>query len=653
MMTYRKMVPRLSRFALLLALLTHTCIVLAQQKGTSPAPSTQSPRAGVYEKYSAQLPAQADAEHVRQAILAHKPQIQAQGTDLQLRHSKESPGGYHFTFDQTFQGIPIYGAEIKANLNRQMRFMNLLDNLRTFTATPATFQKTDAQVTTLLPTMFNQGETDFHLFPNDRCYFLQESRLIPAHRVSYTANTQTWEVILTDSDLRELHRRDMAAYRKPLPTVPSPLPCPDESGSPALLPLAPCPLPLTDTTGNAMVFLPDPLTSSGNAYGAPYSDNNDADNPQLTAQRVSVTLKDINWTGTVFELKGPHVQLEEREAPTVPIVTSVDGNFLFMRSQSGFEDVMVYYHIDSFQRYVQSLGFTNLQNTAVKADPHGLNGQDNSHFVATDARVAFGEGGVDDAEDADVVIHEYGHALSHSGSPFSNSGTERQGLDEGIGDYVATTYSRSISYNFWKNCFTWDGHNEYWPGRSASDPTLYPPSSPDIYLYGSIWASTLMEVWPVIGKQACDKVFFESLYGHAPNMTLTDAALIHIDADSNLYGGAHHDHYQEAFCLRGILTGTLPGQGCFVGVDEWTPDGLEWGLFPNPAGERVNLMVPGWRGRFGLQYALLDIFGREMVAGDVEGVQTEIAIDHLAAGIYLVRLSGKGGWHEVLRLRVE
>ena len=191
---------------------------------------------------------------------------------------------------------------------------------------------------------------------------------------------------------------------------------------------------------------------------------------------------------------------------------------------------MVYYHIDTFQRYVQSLGFTTLLNGQVKADPHGLNGQDNSHYISTDNRVAFGEGGVDDAEDADVIIHEYGHALSNAGSPFSNSGLERQGLDEGIGDYVATTYSRGISYTFWKNVFTWDGHNEFWTGRSASNNTLYPPSNAnDIYLIGAIWNSTLMEVWVEIGKEASDKVFFESLYGHAPNTTLTDAALIHID----------------------------------------------------------------------------------------------------------------------------
>lgn len=615
--------------ALLFCSLFPIASLQAQKSAGASATSNQQPTPGIYEKFCQQLPPQADAEAVRQAILAHKGIVAAMGCDLRLRHEIESPGGYHYTYEQTWSGIPIYMGEIKANLNRQKRFMNLLDNLRSFEGTPAMHQRDAAQVAALLPQMLDQGFDDFQVFPTTKCYFLQDSHLIPAFKVAYTAHTQTWELILADDDLRELQRRDMAAYRKPHTT--------------------------TDTTGHAMVFFPDPLTSSGHTYGSPYADNNDGDTPELNAQRIPVTLRDINWTGTVFELKGPYVVLEDREAPTGAPATSTDGNFVFTRSQQGFEDVMVYYHIDTFQRYVQALGFTNLMSTAVKADPHGLNGQDNSHFVATDSRLAFGEGGVDDAEDADVVIHEYGHALSNSGSPFSNSGTERQGLDEGIGDYVAATYSRGISYTFWKNTFTWDGHNEFWPGRSASNPTQYPPSNTsDIYLYGAIWTSTLMEVWPQIGKEATDRVLLESLYGHAPNLTLTDAALIHIDADSNLYGGAHFPEYQFAFCQRGILAGTLPWQPCFVGMDHPTSTAIDWQLFPNPAHGQVQLEIKGHHPRRdGLRYVLCDLLGREMKVGEASTATTVIDLQGLAAGIYLFQLHRKDGWMESRRLQVD
>ncbi|MFN8397852.1 MAG: T9SS type A sorting domain-containing protein [Bacteroidia bacterium] len=598
-------------------LLASGTLVFGQKMGANPAAKPE-PSTGVYRKFSQQLPPNSSPDAVKAAILSQRPNVTELGCDLQMAHHITSPGGHHFTFLQTLNGIPIEGAEIRATLTQQMRFMNLLDNLRAFSNAPAPFTRTDAAVKPLLNALLNEGYADFQLFPNERRYLLRDGNLIPTHHVTYTANTQTWEVWLADSDLSILDRRDVAAYCRPLGTT-------------------------TDTTGNGMVFFPDPLTSSGHNYSGTYVDNGDADNADLNAQRIAVTLKNINWNGTAFELKGPYIELADRESPTFDPVTSPDGNFIFTRSQDGFEDVMVYYHIDTFQRYLQTLGFLTLQNNKVYADPHGLNGTDNSHYVSTDNRLAFGEGGVDDAEDADVVIHEYGHALSHGGSPFSNSGLERQGLDEGIGDYVATTYSRGISYNFWKNVFTWDGHNEFWPGRSASDPELYPPSnSSDIYRFGTIWVSTLMEVWGQIGKNACDRVFFQSLYGHAPNMTLTDAALVHIDADSLVFNGAHTAQYQDAFCSRAILGGVMPGQPCYVGVEDAQTTWLDWGLHPNPSNGTAYLSVRGLQPRHHLQYRIVDLLGREIQSGSVQSETTPIDLSTQPKGLYLVQLQGNG-----------
>lgn len=47
----------------------------------------------------------------------------------------------------------------------------------------------------------------------------------------------------------------------------------------------------------------------------------------------------------------------------------------------------------------------------VRFDPHANNGGDNSYYDSLTQQLAFGEGGVDDAEDADVVIHELTHGL--------------------------------------------------------------------------------------------------------------------------------------------------------------------------------------------------------------------------------------------------
>ena len=68
-------------------------------------------------------------------------------------------------------------------------------------------------------------------------------------------------------------------------------------------------------------------------------------------------------------------------------------------------------------------------------------GQDNS--FATDHpknELRFGKGGVDDAEDAEVILHEYGHAL-HFAQGFVFGSARAGAISEGFADYWAVTVS--------------------------------------------------------------------------------------------------------------------------------------------------------------------------------------------------------------------
>ena len=79
--------------------------------------------------------------------------------------------------------------------------------------------------------------------------------------------------------------------------------------------------------------------------------------------------------------------------------------------------VNCYYHIDKFMKYMdEELGITiksTVYTGGVRFDPSGYDGSDNSHYVMGTEYISFGEGGVDDAEDADVIIHELGHLIHH------------------------------------------------------------------------------------------------------------------------------------------------------------------------------------------------------------------------------------------------
>ncbi|MCB9378370.1 MAG: M36 family metallopeptidase, partial [Holophagales bacterium] len=273
---------------------------------------------------------------------------------------------------------------------------------------------------------------------------------------------------------------------------------------------------------NGKVFDPDPLSSAGVTYGTTgYTDGNDADTPQLTAQTFDRTLFDLAFAGGIYSLNGPWAHCVDWDAPAGTCPTTMT-SFTDTRFSDNFEGVNCYHHIDSQLRYLNvTLGLTvhaYQYGTGTEYDPRGFSGADNSSYSSGTGRLRFGEGGVDDAEDADVVIHELGHGIHDwvTGGHLSQT----QGLSEGVGDYFAVSYSRAYS-NQWTAgqaqydwVFSWDGHNTFWSGRVTNwdDTHTYPAGLVgQVHTDGQFWSSCSLNSWERIGRDAMDAAMVEGL----------------------------------------------------------------------------------------------------------------------------------------------
>ena len=311
-----------------------------------------------------------------------------------------------------------------------------------------------------------------------------------------------------------------------------------------------------DSLVSVKVFHPDPITPISKVYGGQYVDLNDGNTTVLNPLRVQSSIP-VNFENGVFSLKSDYVEIVEHSSPVLPVVTSTTPDFSFSRTDDGFEQVNAYYHIMKYQQYLQLMGYS-LVNYAIHVDAQGFGGSDNSAFTAgtTPPRLTFGEGGVDDAEDADVIVHEYGHAISDAAAPLTNIGSERRSLDEAFGDYVAVSYTRN-QYSFGNNLvFNWDGHNPFWPGRTVDNPSNFNYKTitiSDIYTYTTLWNAAMFDIWDQLGKSYTDSLQFEALFGYFQNMSFAQAALMVIDADTILSGGANGIVIWKAFDERGIL----------------------------------------------------------------------------------------------------
>ncbi|RMI03620.1 MAG: T9SS C-terminal target domain-containing protein [Calditrichaeota bacterium] len=293
--------------------------------------------------------------------------------------------------------------------------------------------------------------------------------------------------------------------------------------------------------------------------GGPFGDNNDADTDSLVAQIVERPLLDITFSGGMYHLEGPYADIVDIEAPFEGEFSRSDSLWQFTRSPQEFEAANVYFHVDKSMRYInETLGFSLMPFQypgGVQGDPHGLGGADNSHYISSTGQLAWGEGGVDDSEDPDVILHELGHGI-HDWITNGNL-SQVHGLSEGSGDYWAASYNRSLGFwtpadpqYFW--VFQWDGHNEFWPGRITNYTATFPGGlTGQIHTDGQMWSSTLMQIWDDIGREATDSDFLEALSMTNANSGQDDAAQAFVQADINLYGGAHLWSIEQWFTQRG------------------------------------------------------------------------------------------------------
>ncbi len=293
--------------------------------------------------------------------------------------------------------------------------------------------------------------------------------------------------------------------------------------------------------GSGLVFNPDPLSSTKSHYTSHgYQDNNDADSPQLSAALRSISLKGLTLLDGSYKLSGPYASCADFEEPydnACPVQAS--DVFNFKRSDRYFEAVNTYYHVDTYLRYVNEKLGIKVQpyqySGGVQFDPHGVDGADNSHYSSATGQLAFGQGGVDDAEDADVVIHELGHGL-HDWLTGGNL-SQVEGLSEGVGDYLAVGYSRDL--NQWRSTdaqynwvMNWDGHNEFWPGRVTYWNTVrhYPAGvrRAPIHEAGQYWSACNLIGRAAIGGPAMDRAFLKglSMTGHSSNQKAVAQAVI-------------------------------------------------------------------------------------------------------------------------------
>lgn len=387
-------------------------------------------------------------------------------------------------------------------------------------------------------------------------------------------------------------------------------------------------LKFSDSSVRARVFRPDPVSRLQMPYGGLLRDRADSSSALLRQAMDSVQIR-VRLSGDSFRLENAYLRLGEFSPPVRrrAVAASAD-SFFFDRNQPGFEEVNVFYHLSRFRDFLQENGFDSLARYPLSIDAHGMGGADQSAFSPLQDVLAFGDGNVDDAEDASVIIHEYGHVLCQSAFPFGNSGQERRALEEGLCDYLAGSYLKSWGDDFMADrIYRWDGNNEFWPGRSLISTAQYPSDlTGSLYGDGAIFCSALNRLESSMGRNNLHRVLFTSLYGLGPNFTMPAAARLILLADSGLFQGENSVSIRQGFLESGIDPG-------LVVVSSPKPRSSIQRIFFDESGSVFFTGAEAFQ-----QAQLFDAAGRirRLIPLRTEGRQ-EIPLEGLAPGIYFLR----------------
>ncbi|MGH9138833.1 MAG: hypothetical protein ACRD0G_17620 [Acidimicrobiales bacterium] len=146
-------------------------------------------------------------------------------------------------------------------------------------------------------------------------------------------------------------------------------------------------------------------------------------------------------------LIGEFADTEAGELFGIDAVTDDDGVWDLAPGDEGFEQAMAYVWIDRAQRYVQQLGFDDVQAAPLGVAPRFEDEVDNAFFSPPDELMVLGvsSGGPSVAEDASVILHEYGHAMLFSQVPFLGANPEFDAYHEAFGDIFAMTMLANVA----------------------------------------------------------------------------------------------------------------------------------------------------------------------------------------------------------------
>lgn len=634
--------PRLARFLLPLVLLMFA-VNAAHAQGVAPVASTAQVTGCQEVTYSKQGVArrlrdcgvvnpQGDPETLARSALAGPARRSAMGMDsaqstLAMTAVQPSSAATTVRFQQLYQNVPVFLGQALVQYSKSGNVDLIVNNTlpRLNVDVKPVISATDAEQAATATTRVAASLRA----PTKSSLVIYGDGITPElawHVIHYTNQPPQDLHTMVSAKSGKVMAQWNQIWDDPKPAARSgsaPSTTPDRRLSPLGV-TAPLTTPTPTPAGSSLTYDPNPVQQSGDTA---LRDNDGQTTPALDAARVPLAINGLrDPIDGNYLLRGPAVDL------TAPGVTGCtlsyqpgqarEANriFNYTRDDDRFAETVAYAAVADTQAWFQSLGFNNVSNRPVPVNVHCIPA-DNSYYSSEDQALHFGDGGVDDGEDADIVIHEYGHAIQDNQVPDwgPSSDTEQRAMGEGFGDFLAamyyvnkgsstyltggrycigewdaTGYNPVDSGNPGSGCLRWtNGRDE----RSGQDIGRYSGAPTEEHDDGRFWSAALTCVYEGMGADAAardnvTKLVLQSHFSIVPDSSdsaFEDAVDALLLADRNLFASANQRTITRCAAERGLITlpdvptpgVTYPAGGEYI--PPATPISVTWNTNGAPA----------------------------------------------------------------------
>ena len=448
--------------------------------------------------------------------------------DLDLRKVKTTVSGSHVIYSQSYSGIPIHRAYVTVHMDRNNRVYMIKNRAVPEELLPP------VEPVRITETAARRRAVDavkgrVRVLKSEMMWFPRKDRLRFAYKIRVARRTPAAEwIIFVDAMTGSI----LSKYDN-----------------------------LSAASGTARVFNPNPVVALGDWR------------PLLQRRRPvrrvpgtlyeSVRLSGLDGSG---RLDGKWVTTK----PTKNRIHTTSLTFELASHEPGFEEVMAFYHVDQAIRYLRSLGYKGSRQIFSDRVPINARARrtDQSTYSPGTRRLEFGTGDVDDAEDGETILHEFGHALQDAICPDFGQSLEAAAMGEAFGDYFAASFfaskktGRRGRKRLVPTVMTWDGilFKDPDPSRppcvrrldSRRTYETFEEEEELEHVNGEIWSATLWDIWKAVGRDVADRIIIESHFQLDGFTTFARGARAIIDVDRNLFGGKHIARLRRIFRRRGI-----------------------------------------------------------------------------------------------------